>query len=322
MSNLIEYRENESNTSDDIRSTSDNARDTNIHETPFGRTISEVSKWNKNQEIAAQKIGESANSLKVMHINVSRNASSKYEMLMIISIILGPASGTINIIGAEYPDHVAIFLIISAIISFVSGILVAIVKFSSLDEVSIAHKSAAAKYTSLESNVRRQLSLYRDNRPAPDKYLEWLTSSYDELFASTPLIPRDIQDSYAEHARKNGITLPDQIENVIEINTKYRQSKLRDVINTSHINIETNSNSNPNSNQDLDIRLEGVDIEANNSHELSASNDVRGIDAQLKGESLVKINRTNSMNYYSDLGQFGDGLMAYEMSRMFGFNST
>ena len=291
--------------------------------------ISSENKWNKDQEIAVQKIGESANSLKVMHINVSRNASSKYEMLMIISIILGPASGTINIIGAEYPDHIAIFLIISAIISFVSGILIAIVKFSSLDEVSIAHKSAAAKYTSLESNVRRQLSLYRDNRPAPDKYLEWLTSSYDELFASTPLIPRDIQDAYAEHARKNGITLPDQIENVIEINTKYQQSKLRDVINTSHINIETDPNNSDRSSLDMritgvdmrltevDMRLTGVDIEANNSQD-----NTRGIDAQLKGESLVKIKRTNSMNYYSDLGQFGDGLMAYEMSRMFGFNST
>lgn len=281
--------------------------------------ISSENKWNKDQEIAAQKIGESANSLKVMHINVSRNASSKYEMLMIISIIIGPASGTINIIGAEYPDHVSIFLIISAIISFVSGILIAIVKFSSLDEVSIAHKSAAAKYTSLESNVRRQLSLYRDNRPAPDKYLEWLTSSYDELFASTPLIPRDIQDAYAEHARTNGITLPDQIENVIEINTKYQQSKLRDVINISHIDIETDPN-NPDrslASLDVDIRLTGVDIEANNSQD-----NTRGIDAQLKGESLVKIKRTNSMNYYSDLGQFGDGLMAYEMSRMFGFNST
>lgn len=252
---------------------------------PRGKSI----RWNTNQERAVQNIGESARGFKVMHITVARFTSTVYEALMITSLVLAPASGTIDIIGSAYPAHATTFLFVSAGLSFVCGILLTIVKFAAFDQVSIAHKSAAAKYVSLESNVRRQLSLYRDNRPEPGRYLEWITASYDELFASAPLIPRGVQADYAAHAKEHGITIPDQVEDIIEINTDYG--------GTSQITV-TGRNS-----------VTETDLEVGA---------VAEVVAEVGGPKKVK--RTNTMSHYSDLGKFGEGMMQYEMTRMLGLD--
>ena len=265
-------------------------------------------RWNSTQEAAAQKIGECSRAFKTMHITVARFTSKMYEVLMITSIVLGPAAGTIDVVGSAYPENVDTFLLVSAVLSFLCGILLTIVKFSALEEESAAHRTAAVKYTSLESNVRRQMALYRDNRPDPDKYLEWITTSYDELFASAPLIPRRVQDAYATHAREHGIQIPDQIEDVIEINTDYQESKTKEITNTDEIHV-TSRNS-----------VSKVDLERGES---PGSTDTPVLaDVSIKSETgnSKTLKRTKTMEHYADMGTFGDGLMNYEMKRMLGFD--
>ncbi len=265
--------------------------------------------WNSSQEAAVRNIGEFSRGFKVMHINTARSTSRMYEMLMITSIILGPAAGTIDVIGSVYPDNVNTFLLVSAVLSFLCGILLTIVKFAALEEESAAHKAAAVKYTSLESNVRRQLSLYRNNRPDPDKYLEWITTSYDELFASAPLLPRSVQDAYTAYAQDHDIMIPDQLES-IEINTNYNEFKLLDVTNTKQIHVTAR-------NSDVDIELGDASIDRSQPAEQAPSPDV-SVKPELSGS--VKTKRTKTMKPYADLGTFGDGLMKYEVQRMFGFD--
>ena len=64
----------------------------------------------------------------------------------------------------EYVRFSQLLVISEIILGFLSGVIVAILKYGKYDEVSTANKSAAAKYASLEANVRRQLSLYRSDR--------------------------------------------------------------------------------------------------------------------------------------------------------------
>lgn len=268
-------------------------------------------RWNKSQEAAAKRIGESAKGLKIMHINVARTTSRIYECLMIVSIVLGPAAGTMDVIGSAYPDSVEIFLIISATISFLSGILIAVVKFASLDEESIAHKTAAAQYTSLESNVRRQLALYRDNRPNPEKYLTWITDRYDELFASSPLIPRRVQDAYVTHARERGITIPDQIESVIEVNTEYQECKLKEMSNTQAIQITSRDST-------VERDLEDGVLAESAEPVATPSPDVTLRASEGGSTSTTKRKKVNAQ--YANLGEFSDGMMNYQLSRLFNFD--
>ena len=61
-------------------------------------------------------------------------------------------------------EDMYIYNTITTLISFLSGILITIIKFNKYDEVSYAHKTASSRYISLEENIRRQLMLYREDR--------------------------------------------------------------------------------------------------------------------------------------------------------------
>jgi hypothetical protein len=73
----------------------------------------------------------------------------------------------------------------------ISGIFSSIIKFSKLDHSIVQYKTIGAKYSSLEGNIRRQLSLDRIDRINAGKYLEWVSKSYVELVEATPILTDD-----------------------------------------------------------------------------------------------------------------------------------
>jgi hypothetical protein len=258
-----------------------------------------IVRWNDKLEAAARDIGEDAKAYKMQHISVARYTSKVHEVLMMTSIVLGPLAGTVSGIGVALDDGSSVLPIVATVTAFLSGIFVAIVKYGEYDEMSLANKSVAAKYTSLESNVRRQLAMYRSDRLDARKYLEWLTKSYDELFASAPLIPRNVQDAYAEHARSNGWYVPGQIDTMIDINTEYQACKTREVSNTASIVVQA--------------EMRATDGQVSDDISLSIE------PAPMKGEN--KMRRTNTLSNHDGLNRFNDGLMNYEMSRMMGIEN-
>jgi len=150
----------------------------------------DTSSWNDKIEEAAEQIGNSAGEFKLMHIQEAQRANNTYKVLMFLGIVSGPLAGVMaGIETAINPsvDHPVISISV-VILSFLSGIIVAGVKFGKYDEVSNANKTASARYASIESNVRRQLSLYRKDRVKAVSYMEWLESKYEELFMSAPLL--------------------------------------------------------------------------------------------------------------------------------------
>jgi hypothetical protein len=127
-----------------------------------------------------------------------------------------------------------------------------------------------------------------------------LTKSYDELFASAPLIPRNVQDRYAEEARKNGWYVPGQIDTMIDINTDYQECKKREVSNTTSIVVQSAERAiHPQVNSEVVVTVNP---------------------APMKGDK--KMRRTNTLSNHDDLNRFNDGLMSYEMSRMMGIENN
>ena len=175
--------------------------------------------WNDNIEKTIKDLGDSAKGYKIMHIEAARKLGHLHSILMYTGIILGPLAGLVSSIGAirQPPNSDIVFPIITTIVAFISGIIVSIIKFGSFEKNSLTHKNAAANYTSLESNVRRQLSLYRKDRINPTKYIEWLSKSYDETFSSSPFIPSPIYKNFAKNAHKLNLHIPEEYSIMISI---------------------------------------------------------------------------------------------------------
>ena len=161
----------------------------------------------------------------------------------------------------------------------------ATVKFGKYDEVSHANKAVAARYTSIESNVRRQLGLFRKDRVPANSYMEWLETKYEELLMSAPLLPANAYDKYAKTAASRNLTVPERYDHVIGINEVYEEAKAREVVDTSEI-------------------------------ELTGRSRVAAPEPETRGEKKIK--RTNTMAKIPQLNQYNDKMLQYEMKRMMG----
>jgi hypothetical protein len=251
--------------------------------------------WTYLIEKNAKSIGEKSQGYKLMHIKESMNKNKIYNILMYTAIVLGPLSGLISSLGSNINnDSPTVFSILSTCIAFTSGIFVAISKVGKFNEKSNAHKIAASKYTSLESNVRRQLSLPRNIRVKPSEFLNWVGSSYDDLFLGSPLVSKKTYDKYILGAKKNGISIPDEYGDTILIDENYEDIQINEMVCKEKI--EINNSTNYDKNELISIKIEGNDVEDENK------------------KRIVK--RGSGYIPYPQLNEYGDPRMKYELKRM------
>lgn len=269
--------------------------------------------WNEPLENAAKYIGESSKGYKLMHLRLAQTSRKIYNRLMFLGILIGPLGGMVSAIEAFInPSVEPISAIIAISFGFLSGIIVAIIKFGKYDEVSNANKQAAARYTSIESNVRRQLGLYRNDRFLAIPYMEWLETKFEEIFLSAPLLPEKSYDNYYIFAKKMGLIIPNHYEGVIHINTEYTDTKINEIKNIS--SIEVNQLSVIDRIRKIDNKEEQETTTKNISERKSSSSNS---DKELSGEKCIK--RTNDFTEFPMLNHCSDKMLEYEIKRMFNF---
>lgn len=185
-----------------------------------------TSVWNDSIENTLKEICDKCLAYKWMNIFSVKKNQLKYNILMYTSIIIGPISGVLSTVS-NTDNSISILV---TVFSFFSGVISAIIKFSEFGEKASSHKTAATKYSSLENNITRQLSLNRSDRVNAGEYLEWITTSYDELFSSSPFISDEIYYEWKIFSKENKITTGKEIEIKIENNVdieKYSDGKMR-----------------------------------------------------------------------------------------------
>ena len=167
-------------------------------------------KWNNRLEGVVKNIGNDSMAYKIMHLIEAQQSMETYDRLTILGIVTGPLAGIVycNWSLFEYVRFSSYCYFGNNFRIFYQVLYVAILKYGKYDEVSTANKSAAAKYASLEANVRRQLSLYRADRMNSNSYIEWVETKYDEILASAPLIHTNIFDKYSVKAKEEGWNIP------------------------------------------------------------------------------------------------------------------
>jgi hypothetical protein len=149
-----------------------------------------------------------------INMNAAKKLSHYHDVLMFILIVIAPLSGLLTLL-----DDSLITRNISAVISFIVGIISAGVKYSKFGWKITTYKNIASKYSQLENNIRRQLSLERDERVNAGSYLEWVSNTYDNLFDSTPILPNEIFERWVELAKTKDLKIPEKLDNkeVLEV---------------------------------------------------------------------------------------------------------
>lgn len=234
-----------------------------------------TSTWSDNIEKILKELGESCLGYKWMNMFAAKKNELKYNTLMYISIVIGPIAGVLSAISTN--KDTTYLPVIVTIFSFTSGVVSAIIKFSEFGDKSSSYKTTAAKYASLESNIRRQLSLTRNDRVNAGEYLEWISRSYDDLFTSAPLITDDIYQQWVKFAKENSLSIPKELGVVL--------------VDTDTKKIEQLTS------------LTGIEVRKSEEHK--------------ETEHTSQRERNVIDGSVADLGKFSDGKMRYEMARLF-----
>jgi hypothetical protein len=148
--------------------------------------------WNQRVERVVKDIENQSKVYKIVHMEKSASLMTLYNRCMMVAMFLSPLATTLSGISILiFPDDTYIFTITSAMMTFLSGVIISYVKFNKIEELGTSHSLASTKYTSLEKNIHRQLQLYKSDRMSSHQYLEWLTMTFDELLITSPLIPNE-----------------------------------------------------------------------------------------------------------------------------------
>lgn len=252
-----------------------------------------TSRWNSVIEKNIKEMGEACKGYKWMHVHSSQINSKYYARIMYAVIIFPPIGAVFGTIYNLYSTN--ILLIFQIVCGFLGGIFGTMMKYGKFYQKSEEHKNAAAKYASLEGNIKRQLSLYRDDRVNAGKYLQWVSISYDDLFSSSPFVNHDIYEKWAIKAKNEKLYIPKEYGPTVEM---------------ENTDVENNMSSIKVNNQQSSADLYKIAEEP----EEKPKNEVK-IDINKK---VYKRQQTS----LPELHKFEDQRMAYEMGRMFGFESA
>ena len=148
--------------------------------------------WTQSLEDYLRNIGLISNKYKKIHNRKAKYYISKYNTAMYTSILLGPLVGMLSAINMSVGDLLVIPIVILCI-SFLNGILMSIIKFRKWDETALIHKTSAAKYSALATSAQRQLALSLEHRDDPDSYIRWITTIFNKIFITSPIINSDIE---------------------------------------------------------------------------------------------------------------------------------
>lgn len=252
-----------------------------------------TSKWNPHIEKTIKDIGESCKGYKWMHIKLAKLSMQKYNYLMYLTICTGPLAGLFATIASSKgscDNEYRTLQVLVIACSFFSGVLASVVKYSKYNQKSIDHKTAAAKYTSLEGNVRRQLSLCREDRVNAGKYLQWVSDSFDDLFSGSPLISNDVYREWVVFAKKYGLVIPKEYGIMVNM------EPIKDMSNIGDIKINNRDTTDSPSGDNRDEENPNISIPVVNT----------------------EFRRTDRYTAYPELKKYTDPRMEYELSRMFG----
>lgn len=179
---------------------------------PFHTT---TSVWNSQIESVVKEIGENCQGYRVMNLKAASKSSSYYNIITLCMMILGPLSGIMSTILLVQEFQALQILVTAA--SYIVGVCTAYVKFRRYEQRAVSHKAIAARYASLEGNIRRQLALPRQDRANAGEYLEWVSLSFEDTFNATPMLEEQIYAEWVQFAKSKNMSIPKELGKTVVV---------------------------------------------------------------------------------------------------------
>lgn len=173
-----------------------------------------MNEWTEELEKQLQYIGESAQGyvrMYKMDILYYSAQQQRWSVCAISSSILSGSLLTLSLgLGL---NHNQIMVIISALLAFGTSLSQNHIHRFDYATIIADLKRQASKYSGLQNNIKRQLSLPVNMREKAKDYHYWITNNYDQLGETALNIRSDTIEKYRRICQNEGISFPDENNN-------------------------------------------------------------------------------------------------------------
>ena len=143
--------------------------------------------WTRTLEEYVSNIGEEAQGFRILHLENAQSYSFYCSVQMYANCALAAASGLAGTLGMLLnPGPSILFPVISATIVFLLALTGPLFSQQKYDQLELTHRQAAAKFASLEGNVRRCMALPAQHRVPPGPYTSYIDSALKVNTESAP----------------------------------------------------------------------------------------------------------------------------------------
>ena len=189
-------------------------QDQEIHYNPA--VLGDRRGWNSALAIYVKRLGQRAGGYKWMHGQSSRYFTVRFQWIGVTSIIVNALATAGNIpFAANCQEEYDWVKIIAIILGFLVTLAMAYQQFKDYGSRRTDHKTMESNWAALYDHIMQQLHKNSRDRQEANDYIEWISKEFNDLKASSPLIPQSIIDKYRSMIDGRDIADPEGFDEII-----------------------------------------------------------------------------------------------------------
>ena len=159
--------------------------------------------WHPSVEVLLQKYADESVVREILHRRAFYYYKRKLTCIQLPIIILSVMSGSLQFLSKGYTEYESTLVTITGGVSLFVGILSSVMTYLKLGESKKENQLAATEWMNFYNHIRYQLSLARELRDDPQKFLEDVKQNYQRLYEISPMVNKSFITQVKKRVKRN-----------------------------------------------------------------------------------------------------------------------
>ena len=160
--------------------------------------------WSNSLEELLAKYADEAQCRQSLHRKSYYHFKKILNFFQLPIIIFSAASGSLQFLSKSFNALENYIITGTASLSIIVSLLSAVMSFLKIGENMTKNSISLGEWQNFYNTLSHQLALSREERQEPEKFIEWVKTTYDRLQEISPVVSQKIITSTKKKIRKNG----------------------------------------------------------------------------------------------------------------------
>ena len=159
--------------------------------------------WHESVEVLLQKYADESQVRENLHRKAYYYYKKTQTWFQLPIIVLSAVSGSLQFLSKSYPEYESTIVTSTASISIFVSIISSVMTYLKPGESKKANEQAEIEWMNFYNHIRYQLSLARELRDEPEKFLSEVKQTYESLFKISPICNKKFISAVKKSVKKN-----------------------------------------------------------------------------------------------------------------------